>query len=193
MQGSNSQSELRAYIVSNEDLAALLAEAHPELQLGLGSCLVGRLVLDGEWLDVAGVLVPLLVGDTPALQELAEAEIYVVTNSELRAEANGIRYRSAPSWDTEKKLTLAADYGSLVAGVPYNHEWLQVGELYLPMRLNGCLVLRPRTPPRAAPKGLPNLLRGGLRAAFAPKIRQSPEVAPARQRGQALETELQDF
>lgn len=67
---------------------------------------------------------------------------HVVDNTLLRATTPGLGYRrSMRLEDTEEAQY--APWGSTVAGVNLGNGWLQMGELYLPMSVNGKQVITP--------------------------------------------------
>ncbi|CAJ1394682.1 unnamed protein product [Effrenium voratum] len=67
-----------------------------------------------------------------------DQETFMVDNSELRSDARGIFYRKSMSLvDKDRKI---AEFKSVVRGMVCG-QWLQVGDLYLPMEVNGKRVL----------------------------------------------------
>jgi len=67
---------------------------------------------------------------------------HIVTNSELRANSSGLGYRrSMRTEDVDESRQVA--WGSTVVGIDLGNGWLQVGEHYLPMKVNGKQVITP--------------------------------------------------
>lgn len=78
-----------------------------------------------------------------------QEETFVVDNSLLPEKfsgAEGIGFRDAPKFEDKDQGMLkrrpTAPWGSTVTGVAFNKDWLQVGEKFLPMHVNGIAVLR---------------------------------------------------
>lgn len=69
-------------------------------------------------------------------------EPYLVDNSVLRAPTEGINFRNSPVM-ADKDAENIAKWGGLVYGTPYQEDtnWLEVGDRYLPFKVNGIQIL----------------------------------------------------
>mmetsp|Transcript_14390 Transcript_14390/g.50537 ORF Transcript_14390/g.50537 Transcript_14390/m.50537 type:complete len:605 (+) Transcript_14390:166-1980(+) len=69
-------------------------------------------------------------------------EEYLVMNNMLLSRSKGIRYRESPNMKDTCKQKLVC-FGAVVTGVRHGADWLQVGEHFLPMAIDGkCVLLR---------------------------------------------------
>mmetsp|Transcript_58479 Transcript_58479/g.181621 ORF Transcript_58479/g.181621 Transcript_58479/m.181621 type:complete len:399 (+) Transcript_58479:54-1250(+) len=59
---------------------------------------------------------------------------FMVHNRNLTTKSDGIVYRLSP--DMDKKASKLAKFMTIVHGVPYNLDWVEVDGLFLPMRVN---------------------------------------------------------
>jgi len=73
--------------------------------------------------------------------DLSPQVICLVDNGSLQSHSKGVRYRRSPCLQDIDKSTPSAPFGSLVTGIPLDGEWLQVGALFLPFRLQGAKIL----------------------------------------------------
>lgn len=66
---------------------------------------------------------------------------YFVDNSLLRSEQEGLHfYRTMDMSEAACKAWVP--WGAVIQGIPVGNDWIRVGEYYLPVRLNGVLVLK---------------------------------------------------
>jgi len=68
---------------------------------------------------------------------------FLVDNALLGSPANGVTYRRTPDLNDKDMTKKAAKFSSIVRGIPQDENWVKVGELYLPTRINGKRVLVP--------------------------------------------------
>lgn len=84
-------------------------------------------------------------------EKVAE-ELWVTDNSMLNADSPGIGYRHSQSIDDRVEDQLVC-WGQAVRGcVTPNGDWLEVGGLFLPMKLDGVVVLRRQDASSSAPR-----------------------------------------
>jgi len=100
---------------------------------------------------------------------------YLVDNTQLQAKAAGLAYRNSPVLTDKVRGNVVAPWGSTVRGSPINDEWVKAEQGYLPITLQGSLVLK----------------IAGVAKAFEPQTRADPnEERPRASSGEALEGAL---
>mmetsp|Transcript_3005 Transcript_3005/g.5381 ORF Transcript_3005/g.5381 Transcript_3005/m.5381 type:complete len:503 (+) Transcript_3005:97-1605(+) len=82
---------------------------------------------------------------------------WTVTNDELLASSLGLTYRRSPSMEDKAfegvnpTDEIFEKWGSIVHGFLVDEEWLQVGSLYLPVKVNDAVVIIPAVQRRSEP------------------------------------------
>lgn len=74
---------------------------------------------------------------------LGDVRRYCVDSAEVITSQEGVAYRCSPNIKDRNRSEGGkfARYGSIVSGIRYDPEWLQVGDQYLPFYIRGALVL----------------------------------------------------
>lgn len=72
----------------------------------------------------------------------SNVQSFFLDNTVLHARSPGLGYRFMPQIQAKSPENAHAPWGSTVQGVSVNEDWVQVGEQYLPTKLNGHQVLR---------------------------------------------------
>mmetsp|Transcript_29963 Transcript_29963/g.90197 ORF Transcript_29963/g.90197 Transcript_29963/m.90197 type:complete len:209 (-) Transcript_29963:102-728(-) len=71
----------------------------------------------------------------------AGAVAYLVDNSQLKASTNGVGFRFSKRI-MDRDLNNVAHWNSVIQGVEAGDDWVQVGDCFLPQKLNGVQVLK---------------------------------------------------
>merc|ERR1719195_1578386 len=66
---------------------------------------------------------------------------FLIDNSKLNAQTNGVGFRFSKKL-TDRDLRAVAHWGSIVQGKDLGDGWLQVGDCFLPMRVQGIPVVK---------------------------------------------------
>lgn len=120
---------------------------------------------------------------------------YFVDNSLLRSEQEGLHfYRTMDMSEAACKAWVP--WGAVIQGIPVGNDWIKVGEYYLPLRLNGVVVLKREATSRRigasatvmrprvqSPCGRPGAVHMAphvpVRHCLRPAILQYPSLVPA--------------
>jgi len=65
---------------------------------------------------------------------------FLVDNSVLQSEQEGLEFHHVPN-SSSNSCQVCVPWGTVIHGIPLGNDWLQVGDFFLPMHLNGVVVL----------------------------------------------------